>query len=116
MRESLTRNERLGRKSDITRVFRRGRAVRCSGLQLRVVENGLDYNRVAFTCVRKFGSSVARNRAKRIAREIYRKRKGSLKTGYDLAFVLYPGEQVYRKKAEQFDSLLSQAGLLVYGE
>jgi len=112
MRESLTKEERLGRRTDISRVFREGTAVRCAGLQIRVAKNGLDFNRVAFTCVRRFGSAVQRNRAKRIAREIYRKYKGNLYPGHDLIFVLYPGEKAYRDVKKQFGRLLSEAGLI----
>ncbi len=112
MRESLTKRERLGRKTDITRVFRRGTAVRCPGVQLRVVKNGLDYNRVAFTCVKKFGTSVERNRAKRIAREVYRKYKSNLVPGHDMVFILYPGSQVYRDRMKHITFLLSEAGLV----
>ena len=112
MRESLTKNERLKRKTDISRVFREGSVVRCAGVQLRVAHNGLDYNRVAFTCVRRFGNSVQRNRAKRISREIYRKCKGNLTPGHDLVFILYPGDASYTKRNNQFSVLTTEAGLV----
>ncbi|MBN2049404.1 MAG: ribonuclease P protein component [Spirochaetales bacterium] len=112
MRESLTKKERLKRKADITRVFREGKAVRCSGTHLRTADNDLGYNRVAFTCVKRFGNAVERNRAKRVAREIYRKGKSNLKPGHDLVFILYPDVRTYTDRDRHIRFLLSEAGLV----
>lgn len=112
MRRSLTKEERLKRSSDIGRVFASGRKSSCYGAKLFYRENGLADNRITVTLVRKYGSAVARNRAKRVVREAYRLMKSSLKKGYDMIVVLYPHEDTYRNRAHQLNRLCAKAGLL----
>jgi ribonuclease P protein component len=111
MRRSLTKGERLKRRSDIGRVFAARRKVSCYGAKLFYRENGCARNRMTVTLVRKYGSAVERNRAKRVVREAYRHLKPSLKTGYDLIVVLYPQEDNYRNRAKQLSRLCEKAGL-----
>ena len=73
--------------------------------------NNLDYNRVFFTLVRKFGNSVERNRAKRVFKEIYRIRKQMLLPGWDLAFILFPGNYDFNELEKQIDLLFKKTGL-----
>jgi ribonuclease P protein component len=54
------------------------------------LENGLGRNRIVFTFARKFGNAVRRNRARRLGREAFRLMKAALKSGWDLALLLYP--------------------------
>lgn len=63
------------------------------------------------TLVRKYGSAVERNRAKRVVREAYRHLKPSLETGYDLIVVLYPHEDSYHNRVKQLSRLCEKAGL-----
>jgi ribonuclease P protein component len=112
MRKSLTRRERLRGRAALKRVFSFSRKSSCSGVRLLAVENGLDYNRVVFSPVRKFGVSVARNRARRVGKEAYRCIKSSIKPGFDLAFILFPGDFSYGERISQFSFLLKKAGLL----
>ena len=56
-------------------------------------------------------SAVDRNRAKRLCREAYRDLKGRIATGYDLAFVLYPGKVSFADRRRQLETLLERAGL-----
>ncbi|MDR0474613.1 MAG: ribonuclease P protein component [Treponema sp.] len=120
------KKERLKGRDEIKAVFNRqgpGRAVSCQGAKLIVLKNGLDYNRIAFTFPRKFGSAVERNRSRRISREAYRHLRHFIKSGWDLVLLVYPS--VPRKKpgegpqtagflpqAAQLRELLSRARLL----
>ena len=74
-------------------VFKKGRAVSCSGCKLFFLANELPCNRIAFSFVRKYGNAVKRNRARRLGREAYRLMKGKLKTGYDLVLLFYPRQE-----------------------
>jgi ribonuclease P protein component len=112
MSESLTRDERLRRQADIRRVFEHGRNYSCRGLRLRIMENALPYNRVVIAPVRKAGNAVRRNRLRRVGREAYRRLKPRLRGGFDLAFVVYPGDFAVRERLEQFERLLRDARLL----
>jgi ribonuclease P protein component len=132
------RHERLKKRAEIIRVFRKGRQLSCPGLKFYFLNNGLPYNRIVVTFVKKYGNAVERNRARRVSREAYRLMRPLLKTGYDLAVLFYaPGQRSGGKKAsgqaeakkpppvsakqarptlasrtEQFKTLFSRAGIL----
>jgi ribonuclease P protein component len=76
------------------------------------MENALPYNRVVIAPVRKAGNAVRRNRLRRVGREAYRRLKPRLRNGFDLAFVVYPGDATFRQRLEQFERLLRDARLL----
>ncbi|GHV85097.1 hypothetical protein AGMMS50230_07050 [Spirochaetia bacterium] len=88
--QRFRRQEHLKKRVEITRVFKKGRAVSCPGVRLFFLTNGLSHNRIVITFVRKYGNAVQRNRARRTSREAYRLLKGGLKTGYDLVLLFYP--------------------------
>jgi ribonuclease P protein component len=54
-------------------------------MTLFVVANGGTVSRLGIAASRKFGAAVERNRAKRLAREIFRRHK--IKTGLDVIVV-----------------------------
>lgn len=112
MRRSLTRKERLRGKFLLERVFSSPGRSGSPGAKLLFTENGLDFNRIVITPVRKFGGSVERNRARRVGKEAYRNIKSTVKPGFDLAFILFPGDYSYGERISQFSSLLGKAGLL----
>ena len=110
MRKSLTRSERLKSKADFARVFgepefRSG----CRGAKLVAKRNGLETGRFAVTTVRKYGNAVARNYARRVLREIYRKAKQDLPIGLDVIIVLFPGDFGYQDREQQFTKLIRRA-------
>jgi ribonuclease P protein component len=123
------RRERLKKRDEINRVFKKGHSVACPGARLFYLDNGLPYNRIVFTFARKFGNAVERNRARRLGREAYRLLRGGVRTGYDLALLLYPAARpgteaaVAQKPADrparpdlprrmrQLKTLFSRAGL-----
>ena len=111
MRRSLTREERLKRKSDFDSVFAVGRRKSCSGARLVYAENGLDICRFAVCTVRKYGTAVERNRAKRICRELFRMMKDRILNGFDIVLVIYPGKDTFKDREEQFSFLLKKAKL-----
>ncbi|GHV76964.1 hypothetical protein AGMMS49942_17850 [Spirochaetia bacterium] len=105
-------NERLKKRGEIRAVFNQGKVVGCSGAKLFRVENGLPYNRIAFTFARKFGNAVERNRARRVSREAYRFMRNRLRSGYDLVLLVYPGRDFLADRMEQLKTLIARAGLL----
>ena len=108
------RHERLKKRGDIDRVFRKGRSVGCPGARLFYIDNGLDHNRIVFTFVRKYGNAVERNRARRLGREAYRLLKRGMKTGRDLALLAYPPDGArpgLEFRVRQFRALITKAGL-----
>jgi len=111
MRKSLTRRERLRGRTAIRRVFSTGKSAERKGIRLLYVENSLSWNRIAVCPVRGFRRALDRNRAKRLCREAYRDLKHQVEAGYDIAFVLYPGEFSLRDRHRQIESLLERVGL-----
>jgi ribonuclease P protein component len=106
------RQERLKGRDEIREVFGRRKAVSCNGVKLLRLENGLLYNRIAFTFSRKFGNAVERNRSRRVSREAYRHFRGLLKPGFDLVLLVYPGKDDFEARIAQLGELFRKAGLL----
>lgn len=112
MRKSLTKRERISKRSDLKRVFGSQRQVSLSGAKLKVRENGLEWSRLAISLSRRFGNAVQRNRAKRVVRETYRNLKGDLLPGYDVAVILYPNASESVRRRDGLEYLFRKAGLL----
>ncbi len=111
MRRSLTKRERIRKRSDLKRLFSSARRVECPGLKLLYAPNRLSSNRVAVATVRGFRTAVERNRSKRVGREAYRAVKDQLKDGFDLILVLRPGACSTQERIRQILLLASQARL-----
>lgn len=79
---------------------------------MQVLYRGEQESRVAFIAVRSFSGAVARNRAKRLARESWRLLRHSVKAGFDIVFVLYPGFAALSDCRNAMQYLLRKADLL----
>lgn len=110
-KQSLSREERLRSRAELTAVYRSANRVGCSGLGLLYTENAVCHNRAAFVTSKGFKRAVDRNLDKRRGREIYRRMKYDLKQGYDLVFLLYPGFYSYSQRHSQMTRLCGRAGL-----
>lgn len=76
------------------------------------MKNEYQYNRFAVSLSKKFGKAVIRNKQKRWVREIYREMKESVQEdGYDLLFLLFPGNHSFKQRKAQLYSLISKADL-----
>jgi len=73
MIESLRRSDRVRRRPDFERAYDTGVRIHGRFMMLFVVLNGGPDARVGVAATRKLGSAVERNRAKRLAREIFRR-------------------------------------------
>jgi ribonuclease P protein component len=80
-------------------------------MRFHVVGNALGVNRAVFVPVRSYPNAVARNRAKRVARECWRLARNGVAAGRDVAIVLFPGSDELDARRAQFDRLSRQAGL-----
>jgi ribonuclease P protein component len=72
---AFARSEHIRQRRDFERAYEQG--VRLSGrfMMLFVIANGGTAPRLGVAATRKLGSAVERNRAKRLARELFRRRK-----------------------------------------
>jgi len=112
MRRSLTKKQILRTKREIDKLFRSGKRVSVNGAKLVYTRNDLDESRGFFTLIRKYGNSVERNRAKRVVKEVYRLNQLNIQPGWDLGFILFPGDDCFQIREAQIIALLSKARLL----
>ncbi len=73
--QGLPAAERIRRRPDFERVYREGARVRGRFMDVMVLPNGGAVSRLGVAATRKLGSAVIRNRAKRLAREVFRRQK-----------------------------------------
>jgi len=109
----FTRNEHVKSSCEIKKLLRTGKKASVDGAKLFYSTNQLGVNRIAFALPRGYGNAVQRNKSKRLSRETYRYNKASLKTGYDMILLVYPGRDSFKKRCAQFQSLCQKAGILL---
>ena len=108
----FTLNERVKRSEEIRNLFKNGKRITIHGAKLFLLPNKLEKNRIAFALPRNYGNAIKRNRCKRLSREAYRKLKAQLQTGFDMIFLVYPGNDVYETRCAMLHSLVQKAGIL----
>lgn len=114
MRKSLTKQEILRFQPEINHIFKHGKSQSVKGMKLIVLKNDLAFSRIIVIPVRHFGNSVQRNRIRRQVKEIWRTAKDQLVSGYDFAFVMYPGNAYdHSQLTQQLMALCNRAGVLL---
>ena len=106
------REEHIKRPADIQKIFKSGKKTSVFGAKLFFIPNELSINRIGFVLPRGYGNAVERNTSKRYSRETYRLFKAHLNTGYDILFLVYPGNNSFHSRCNQFKTLCQKAGLL----
>src|ERR1043165_264864 len=71
----LTAPERIRRRPEFERIYDTGAKIHGRFMTLFVMVNGADTPRCGVAATRKIGSAVERNRVKRRARELFRRRR-----------------------------------------
>ena len=106
------RKERIKNPADFKTLFKTGKKISIPGAKLFYLENGLGMNRVGFPLMRGYGNAVERNLSKRYSREVYRLLKSHLNTGYEMLFLIYPGNDSFHSRCDQIRQLCQKAGLI----
>ena len=81
------RPEILRYKKDFDRLYKKGRSAGDRFVVVFYIPNGLGYSRRAFLASKKVGGAVARNRARRLMKESFRRIESDLLTGRDILFI-----------------------------
>jgi len=74
-------------KRDFDRLYKKGRSSGDKYVVVFHIANGLSYNRKAFLASKKVGGAVARNRARRLMKESFRKIETQIKNGSDILII-----------------------------
>jgi ribonuclease P protein component len=85
--EGFRPRDRLRRAADFRRVFRSGDRLGGERFLLVASANALGRSRLGLAVGRSVGSAVARNRAKRLLREAFRRSRAAAAPGFDLVLV-----------------------------
>ena len=83
--QALPAAERIRRRPEFERIYRAGTKAHGRFMTVFVLPNGGAAPRLGVAATRKIGSSVDRNRAKRLAREVFRRHK--MAAGLDIVVV-----------------------------
>ena len=83
--QGLAVAERIRRRPEFERIYREGARIHGRFMTLFVLPNGGTASRFGVAATRKLGSAVERNRAKRLAREMFRRHK--IAAGFDIVVV-----------------------------
>ena len=88
----LSKNNRLKKKDDFDRAFKRGRKFKEDFLLLRVVKNNFKKSRFGFMVSQKVSKKAAlRNKIKRRLRAIVKIKIPKTKEGFDIIMIASPG-------------------------
>jgi ribonuclease P protein component len=82
--ERFRKADRILKRGDFRSVYENGRKMQAKYFTGFVLANSLGRPRIGITATRKFGSSLARNRARRLVREVFRKNKWRIPRGVDI--------------------------------
>lgn len=111
----LPKENRLRKQKDFDRVLKQGKGFKQGLLFLKIVPNGTDVSRFGFVVGKSFSkSAVMRNKAKRILRQIVRKKLPFVKQGMDGAIIAFKGleKQDFSDMEKTIDILFKKAKIL----
>lgn len=111
----LPKENRLTKKKDFERVFRRGKGLKEKFLIIKVLGNNLKVSRFGFIVSKKISKkAVLRNKIKRRLRESVRPKLNQIRQGIDVAVIACPeiGEKNFREIEEITSKLLEKIGIL----
>jgi len=112
----FSKKERLLKSKDFRNVYAKGRKVSVGGTAVCWLENSLGHNRLGFSISsRNFKLAAARNRIRRLFKEVYRRNKEELRRGFDLVLVVKRGfdkRSPYKEAEGLFKELVKKAGLV----
>ena len=104
--------EHLTKPRQYALVYSKGNSLVSPLLVMRTLPNGRNLSRYGFSVSKRVGKAVARNRIKRLLREILR--VTPLKTAWDIVFIVRPSaaKADYPSLKKEAEGLLSRADLL----
>ena len=114
----LPKKNRLKKKKDFERVFKKSKGYKEDFLLLRVASNNLQFSRFGFVINQKVSKKATiRNRIKRRLRAVIRENLPKIKKGVDGVIIVRPGMESnnFKKIEETIYRLIKKAKLLENG-
>jgi len=112
----LPKKNRLKKKKDFERIFKRGKGYREDSLLLRVISNNLQFSRFGFIISQKVSKkAVVRNKIKRRLRAIIRESLPKIKKGIDGVIIIVGSgieNNSFKEIKEKVGRLIKKAKLL----
>lgn len=113
----LQSQNRLKTDRDFKTVLKQGRSFYSSNIKLKLLKNGLNYNRFGFIIGTRISKKATiRNRIKRQVREVIRlkTKQGLLKPGFDVVLSLAGGliGKEYQEIEKELDGLILKTALV----
>ncbi|OIP74780.1 MAG: ribonuclease P protein component [Parcubacteria group bacterium CG2_30_36_18] len=112
----VPKKNRLQKKTEIVRVFKKGKGFKEDFLILKLVKNNLEKSRFSFIISQKVSKkATTRNKIKRRLSEIVRLKLKKIKKGIDVILIACPGleEKDFWEIEESLDKLFLRANLYV---
>ena len=114
--QRFPRSSRLTARRQFLEVYKRGRKARRGSFTVFGLPNDVGRFRIGLTVTRKVGGAVARNRIKRVLREVFRRHAMKWKQPMDLvvnahrALLRMPAEHIERELRGAIAELASKVG------
>lgn len=87
-REKIYRKERVSKREDFIRLVQQGSRYYSKQYSVIIVQNNLDYVRLAISIKKNVGNAAVRNYEKRVCRELFRREKEWFRKGNDILIVI----------------------------
>ena len=113
----LNKNNRLKKRGDFDRVFKRGRKFKEDFLSLRAIKNNFQKSRFGFIVSQKVSKkAVLRNKIKRRLRTIVETKMPKIKEGLDIVLIANPGleKKDFWELEEIIDNIFKRSGLFFH--
>jgi ribonuclease P protein component len=111
MSETYGPHERIRKKKDFADLYENGGCYRGKYFNLIFRPNGLEFSRMSAVASRKVGDAVRRNRARRRARELFRRNKALLTFPMDILVIAKASANgpAFAELQEQYQTALRYA-------
>lgn len=111
----MVRKWALTKRAQYLAVYKSGKAWVDEYIVIRALPNKLGFSRFGFSVAKEIGKAVARNRVRRLLKEVVRLTQ--IKPGWDIVFIARPSavNADYHKLRKSTAELLSRAHLLMNG-
>lgn len=111
---SLPRSSRIRQNRDYRRIYRQGKRFSNRAGLLYLVKSRRSEVRIGFVATKKIGHAFARNRAKRLMKEVYRLHRHELSSHYEAILLASPflTGATYQKAEKAILALWRKAGIL----